>query len=185
MQSKPSRHDEPQHGAAAGEPPAGAATSTPGSSAEDVVIPVLSEQLDVSTRWVEQGSGVRVRKEIEEREELVDLPLAREQVDVERVAIGRPLEEPVGVRYEGDTLIVPVVEEVIVVEKRLVLKEELRITRRRSEHRDPRRVTLRREVPHIERLEGEHTSSVQDERVATGTQPEGAGAEAVSSRSQV
>jgi len=66
---------------------------------------------------------------------------------VDRVVAG-----PVPVRHEGDTMIVPVLEEVLVVEKRLVLKEELRVTRRRVETREPQTVTLRREDVVVERF---------------------------------
>ncbi|MDB5301088.1 MAG: hypothetical protein JWO87_2751, partial [Phycisphaerales bacterium] len=56
------------------------------------------------------------------------------------------------VRREGDTLIVPLVEEVLVVEKRLVLREEVRVTTRRSQTHQPQRVTLRSEEAEIERI---------------------------------
>jgi len=48
-------------------------------------------------------------------------------------------------RYEGDTMIIPILEEVLVVEKRLLLREEIRITRRQSVVRDPQEYILRRE----------------------------------------
>jgi stress response protein YsnF len=46
---------------------------------------------------------------------------------------------------------VPVLEEVLVVEKRLVVREELRITRRRTEERKPHRVKLLSEEVSVER----------------------------------
>jgi len=57
------------------------------------------------------------------------------------------------VRHEGDVMIVPVLEEVLVVEKRLMLREELRITRRKDEAREPQRVTLRTEQVEVTRDE--------------------------------
>jgi uncharacterized protein (TIGR02271 family) len=120
---------------------------------EQAVVPILEEDLDVRRRRVETGGGVRVEKTVEELETCVDEPLTREEVEVERVAVGRPVDGPVAVRYEGDTMIVPILEEVLVVEKRLVLKEEIRITRRRSEVHDPQRVTVRREHATVQRLE--------------------------------
>jgi uncharacterized protein (TIGR02271 family) len=68
------------------------------------------------------------------------------------VPVNRPVDRPVPARYEGDTLIVPVFEETLVVEKRLVLKEELRITKRRAERHRPRRTTLRHEEVSVERI---------------------------------
>jgi uncharacterized protein (TIGR02271 family) len=120
---------------------------------EEAVVPVLEEALDVRTRRVETGGGVRVEKTVDEYEECVDEPLTKEEVEVERVAVGRPVDGPLSVRYEGDTMIVPILEEVLVVEKRLVLKEEIRITRRRRELHAPQRVTLRREHATVERIE--------------------------------
>ena len=59
-------------------------------------------------------------------------PLFREDCDVERVPIKRMIDQPAEVRQEGDTLIIPLMEEVLVVEKRLMLREELHIRRRRE-----------------------------------------------------
>jgi len=59
---------------------------------------------------------------------------------IERVAVGRILDGPVSQRQEGDTLILPVVEEVLVCEKKMVLKEEIRITTRRTPVGEVRRI---------------------------------------------
>ena len=63
-------------------------------------------------------------------------------------------------RSEEDTLVIPLLEEVLVVEKRLLLKEEVRITKRRMETHRPQRVTLRREEAVVERVnrEGDETN---------------------------
>jgi uncharacterized protein (TIGR02271 family) len=114
------------------------------------VLPVVEEELRVGKRVVETGR-VRVTKRVHEREEVVDEPLVREEYDVERVPVGVFVDEPVGPRHEGETLVVPVLEEVLVVEKRLLVREELRITRRQTEEREPRRVTLLSEEVSVER----------------------------------
>jgi hypothetical protein len=69
-------------------------------------------------------------------------PLFVEDVQVERVPVNRMLDGPVDSRQEGDVTILPVVEEVFTVQRRLLLKEEIRITRRRTEVRQPRRVVV-------------------------------------------
>jgi uncharacterized protein (TIGR02271 family) len=92
---------------------------------------------------------------------MVDEPLLREEVTVERAAINQIVNEPVPVRYEGDTMIVPVLEEILVVEKRLVLKEEIRITRQRVEQREPQRVTLRSEEVIVERVDPSDSRNYQ------------------------
>jgi hypothetical protein len=77
-------------------------------------------------------------------------------------------------------MIVPVLEEVLIVEKRLMLKEELRITKRQSETHQSQRVILRREEAVVEHLGGrEETSqegsarSGEDARAARETVPRG------------
>ncbi|MDT5269637.1 MAG: hypothetical protein QOH49_1823 [Acidobacteriota bacterium] len=114
------------------------------------VVPVMEEELRVGKRVVEPGR-VRVTKTVHEREEVVDELLMREEYDVERVPIDAFVDGPVGPRHEGETLIVPVLEEVLVVEKRLVVREELRITRKRIEERKPQRVKLLSEEVSVER----------------------------------
>lgn len=117
-------------------------------------VPVIEEQLEVGKRVVDAG-GARIVKTVQERVEVVDELLVSETIQIERIAVNAVVEAasvPV-TRHEGDTLIVPVLEEVLVVEKRLMLKEELRLTRRRSETRTPDSVVLRTEHVTVERSE--------------------------------
>jgi uncharacterized protein (TIGR02271 family) len=113
------------------------------------VIPVIQEELVTGTRIVETGI-IRIRKEIHEREETVDLPLMKEEIHVERVLVDQFVEEPPEVRHVGETLVVPVMEEVLVVEKRILLKEELHITKVAKTYHNPKKVTLRSEEVRIE-----------------------------------
>jgi uncharacterized protein (TIGR02271 family) len=117
-----------------------------------LVLPVLAEALDVQTRRVETGR-VRIHKTVQAREVLVDEPLLQEEVAIERVPVNRVVEGPIPVRYEGDTMIISLLEEVLVVETRLLLTEEVHITTRRTERHAPERVTLRHEDVTIERVD--------------------------------
>jgi uncharacterized protein (TIGR02271 family) len=117
-----------------------------------LVLPVLAEALDVQTRRVETGR-VRIHKTVQAREVLVDEPLLQEEVAIERVPVNRVVEGPIPVRYEGDTMIISLLEEVLVVDTRLLLKEEVHITTRRTETHTPERVTLRHEDVTIERVD--------------------------------
>jgi hypothetical protein len=65
----------------------------------------------------------------------------------------------VGARQEGDTTIVTLVEEVVVVEKRLRAIEEVRITKRQDVEPSVQTVTLRREEAVIERLSAGGTTT--------------------------
>ena len=113
------------------------------------VIPVLRETINVSKREVETGRVV-VHKTVSERDEAVEVLLRRTDVSVERVPVGRTVTEAPASRQEGDVLIIPVMEEVLVVEKRLVLKEELRIRTTASERTSHEVVRLRTESVQIE-----------------------------------
>lgn len=123
-------------------------------------LPVLEEVLQVDKVEVDQG-GYRVVKKIETSDQLIDELLKTQKVEVERRAVGLQLPgtDIPEVRYEGDTLIVPVVEEILVTEKRLVLVEEVRITRVRGTHRQPQKVRLRKEKIEVERLAAEVVST--------------------------
>jgi uncharacterized protein (TIGR02271 family) len=142
------------------DPAALARRDTSGEAHEPpLVVPVIQEVLDVQTRAVETGR-VRIRTIVREHEEVVDPPLLRDEVLIERVPINRVVEGPMAARSEGDTLIIPVLEEVLVVEKRLLLKEEVRVTTRRVETHSPQRTTLRRQEATVERInrEGEENN---------------------------
>ena len=114
----------------------------PSVVAEVQVLPLLSEEISVSRRIVETGV-VRVATVTRGREVLVDEPVVHERVEVERVPVGRFVDAFPDVREEGDTTIIPVVEEVIVVEKRLRLKEEVHLRRVRVTEQHQELVVVR------------------------------------------
>jgi len=124
------------------------------TAAPDTVltVPVLREELSVQKRPVETGR-TRIFKTIAERQETIDEPLMREEVVVEHVPVHQVWSgPPPSVRYEGDTLVIPLLEEVFVVEKRLMLKEEVHVRRQQTTVREPQQVTLRSEEVHVERV---------------------------------
>lgn len=127
-------------------------------SGESLVLPVIVEQASVQ-KQIHITGRVRIRKTVQEREEVVDEPLLQQTVQVERVPINRIVEGEIPVRYEGDTMILSVLEEVLVVEKRLMLKEELHITQRRTEVHQPQQITLRSEDITVERIESNGDSA--------------------------
>ena len=116
----------------------------------DEVIPLIEERLTVGKRVVETGR-VRVTTTVEERTETIAAELKRDNVVVERTPINREIETTPEVRWEGDTFVVPIVEEVLVVEKRLVLKEELRIRPQKTTEHVEQPVVVRRTVASVER----------------------------------
>ncbi len=87
---------------------------------------LVEERVTISKQEVETGR-VQVSTRVEERQEQVREALRHEDVMVERVPIGRVVEAAPAPRQEGDRLVISIVEEILVVEKRLVLKEEVHI----------------------------------------------------------
>jgi stress response protein YsnF len=87
-----------------------------------------TEDISVARRRVE-GDTVRVSTATRTVEKLVEEELVHGRIEVGHVAIGRQIDSVPAVREEGDVTVIPVVEEILVVEKRLILKEEVRIRR--------------------------------------------------------
>ena len=116
-------------------------------------VPLLAEELSIGREKRVTG-GVRLHRRLEERVEEVETTLARDRVVVERVAIGRPVPDgqlPQTREVDG-VLIVPVFEEVLVVERRLMLKEELHVRRIHEETSAVQQVPVRRERVDVERF---------------------------------
>ena len=117
---------------------------------ESVTMPLFVETAELRKQAVTTGK-VRITTHVQERRELIEAALQHTDVIVERMEVGRVVQVAPEVRMDGDVLIYPVVEEVLFVEKRLVLKEELHITRRCSVENVEREVTLRSEQADVER----------------------------------
>lgn len=128
-----------------------ASASDAAPTTDSIVLPIVEEQAFILKRKT-LTEGVRVRTVVREEEAVIDEPIASETIEVERVPLNRWVEGPVPVRQEGDTTIVTLLEEVVVLEKRFRATEEVRITKRRDVERSSQSVTLRREEAVIERV---------------------------------
>lgn len=117
---------------------------------DTISIPVIEEELEVQKRQVETGT-VRVNKIVSEREEVIDQALSKERAKVERIPINRIVDEALNSRFENNTWIIPVYEEVVVVEKRLILREEIRITKEISVEQHHERIPLRSETVTVDK----------------------------------
>jgi uncharacterized protein (TIGR02271 family) len=121
---------------------------------EEIVIPVVEEEVVAGAKPVKTGS-VRVDKHVEQRVRRIQAPLVHEEVEVKRVPVNRVVEQVPTVRRKGAVIIVPVVEEELVVTKRLILKEEIHLIKRRTRDRFVKDVTLERERAEVQRLDAE------------------------------
>jgi stress response protein YsnF len=131
-------------------------SSTPVSEQDSLRVPITEEVLSIEKRVVDTGRGVRVQKTVQTLPVVIDETLASEEINVQHVLIDRTLEKDElmpGTRYDGDILIVPVFEEIVVVERRIRLKEELHITRIRREEPFVETVMLKSEQVSIERFD--------------------------------
>ena len=115
-----------------------------------VAVPVIREELAVTTHVVDTGRGVRVTRNVTEEPVEIREQLWHEELDVQRVPVDRVVAEAPPSRYEGDVLVVPVLEEILVIEKRFRIKEELRITRVRKQQEYRESVPLKREDVQVE-----------------------------------
>lgn len=130
---------------------------------------VMAERLQVGKEVVETGR-VRVFKKVHESIETIDLPVLREEYDIERIPVNTYLAQPPeAMRYEGDTLIIPVLQEVVVTETRLLLVEEIRLTKRQVETRLHQEIPLRREEIVVERQDQTSDSDLSSSNSSTST----------------
>jgi stress response protein YsnF len=116
------------------------------------VIALVEETTSISKREVVTGH-VRVQTVTDTVEELAHADVQRETVEVTRVPIDKMVETAPEIRTDGDVTIVPVLEEVLVVEKRLVLEEELHIRRRVETESVEVPVSLRKQRAIVERVD--------------------------------
>ncbi|HET9014570.1 MAG TPA: YsnF/AvaK domain-containing protein [Thermomicrobiaceae bacterium] len=111
--------------------------TSPSLGSEDTIeqtgpIPAGIGDLPVSRYDAIDADAIRVHTVIEEVPGHLEVSQEHDEVIVRHVPVGREVAERAAPREEGDTLIVPVYAEQLVVSRRIVLVEQLRIRRRRT-----------------------------------------------------
>lgn len=139
------------------------------------VLPLGEEQVHVRKEVTE--SDVTIRKSVREEGKTLSVPLVQETVEVHRVPVDRVVEAPTAVRQDGETTVIPVFEERLVVQKQLVLKEEIHITRRRAEREHVEHVVLRREEVEVQRASPSEKSTSTEPISVLGAPSKGASSE--------
>jgi uncharacterized protein (TIGR02271 family) len=122
-----------------------------GEVSDTEVIPLVEETVRIGKREV-RGGAVRIRTVVDTVEEMSRAELQGERVEVTRVPIDREITAAPQIRTENGVTIIPVVEEVLVVEKRLVLKEELHVRREQTTETVEVPVTVRKQRAVVERV---------------------------------
>ncbi len=116
------------------------------SEEDELRIRRSEEELRTGVRQREAGS-MNVRKNVRTEREEVRVPRRREEVDVERVPTNREVAEA---EFGDEEVVVQVFEEEVVVSKRIVLKEEIRLRKRVVEEVQTFEVDLRKEEVEID-----------------------------------
>jgi stress response protein YsnF len=142
---------------------------------EDVVVPVVHEEMHAEALPVETG-GVRVTKRVEGHDEILEQELRKGRAEVKRVRTDRVVDGPQAVQRRGDTVIIPVVSEVLRVEKQWVVTEEIHVTQIEERQKAQETVTLNEEVARVERIDesGNVVSPIVDtanDRLSGGLKP--------------
>jgi uncharacterized protein (TIGR02271 family) len=134
--------------------------------ADSGVLRLLAEEAKVSRQTVETGR-VRVAKVTRTRDHLVDEVLGRTAVEVNRVPIGRLIEKMPAIKEDGDVTVIPIVEETFVVQRRLMLKEELHIRRVHTTERFQQTVQLRYQTAEVTRTPAQKPAGDNDAMVGS------------------
>ena len=117
---------------------------------DETRIPIIEERARIDKQVVDKGI-VRIKTTLNERTEWLTHELTSEDVVVERVPVDREIDSMPQIREEADLLVIPVVEQRLVVEKRWVLKEELHIRKQKRTDVIEVPVTLRSSDVSVER----------------------------------
>ncbi len=124
---------------------------------------------------VETG-GVRVVKRVETHDEVIQQEVRRGRVEVTRVPKNEPVAGPLQPRKEGNTLIIPVVSEVLKIEKQWVLTEEIHLTQVEETRPVTEQVTVNKEVAEVQRVDakGRVLSEIRPQRTPAKVLPRAA-----------
>lgn len=126
-------------------------------------IPLRDEEIEVHKHREKVGEVV-IRKDVVEEQRSFDVPVTREEVSIERHTVDRPSEgsiPPAG--REEEVARVPVYEDVVDVEKRQHVHEEVVVSPEDVTTHQRITETVRREVPEVETT-GEARKFVHEER---------------------
>jgi stress response protein YsnF len=132
-----------------------------GSERERLVVPLVEEEARLERRTVSAGR-VRIQVTADVLEEVATATLDGEEVEVVRVPVDRVVTDIPKTRMENGVTIVPILEEVLVVSKQLVLREELHIHRRTKSETVEVPVSLRKQRAIVQHIDGRDAQTRSD-----------------------
>lgn len=124
----------------------------PGEETIEAVIPVAEERAAITKRVRETGT-VRIDARVVADTETLRETLRSQKVDVERMPVDREVDAVPEVRSEDGVTIIPVVDEELIVTRRLVLREEIRVSVKETSEDVEVPVDVRRTEVDIDRTE--------------------------------
>jgi uncharacterized protein (TIGR02271 family) len=123
------------------------------ASTSSTVLPIVEEKVEITKKVIDKAK-VRLSKVVNEHTETFNLPISEDEITVTRVPRNVIVDSaPEGVRYEGNVMIIPVLKEVAVVEKRILLVEEIHVVKNINQKIETKEVVLREEKLQVERAE--------------------------------
>ena len=138
------------------EDPVGSVAEERGGLEEDLRVQRSEEELRAGVREREAGR-VNVKKSVRTEREVVRVPRRREEVDIERVPVeGESREASTATEADigEDEVVLQVFEEEVIVSKRVVLKEEIRLRKRVTWDEETVEVDLRKEEVEVDDQSG-------------------------------
>lgn len=125
------------------------------TDADSITVPLAEERLVATVREQDRGI-VRIHKRVQSETVNDVVDVRRDSVLIEHRQMDQPAGAVVPPWYEGETLVVPVFEEIIVTEKRLILREHIRITKQSNIEQVRVEDTVRRDVLEFEKIDGDN-----------------------------
>jgi uncharacterized protein (TIGR02271 family) len=119
-------------------------------------LPLVEEQLVVGRKTVSDGQ-ILVSIHTDILTDFADIDLRDDTVAIERVSLNTVVNAAPQVRIEGDVTVIPILEERLVVERRLVLVEEIRIRRTTAIRTERVEAELRKQSVAVERIKADNS----------------------------
>lgn len=119
----------------------------------ETIIPVIEEDVQITKKVIDIAQ-VNISKTVNESTETFQIPLSSEEIVVKRIPINEYVDTmPPASRYEGETMIIPVLKEVAVIEKRMMLVEEIHVSKLKTENIETVDVLVKKEEVNVTRTE--------------------------------
>jgi uncharacterized protein (TIGR02271 family) len=144
-------------------------TSDRDAASDDISVPLAEERLTTSTQWRERGRA-HIRKRVAYEDQRLVTPVTYEEVIVEHIA---PERFDADAPLAADELVIPVLEERLVVHKETVVREYVRVRKQSRERQYQVRGQVRREVVQVDETPdpafGDTTAPLAHERIVGPT----------------